>query len=149
MKKLIKLSLFLCIGANLLYSADKEWLPKGSSIDTYEYNSNQSRSPAAFSSINSNSLSSKEKKGQKIYSKWCLPCHGEGMPATNALQVAYEGALPALLEAREDLSPEFVETFVRAGKHSMPFFRKTEISDEELKLLGEYLQNAHKYLKKR
>ena len=38
-----------------------------------------------------------------------------------------------------DLSADVVSAFVRYGKHSMPFFRKTEISDEELKYLGAYL----------
>ncbi|MDL0088595.1 c-type cytochrome [Campylobacter gastrosuis] len=37
------------------------------------------------------------------------------------------------------MSKEMIEFFVRNGKHSMPFFRKTEINDEELKNLSEYL----------
>lgn len=43
-----------------------------------------------------------------------------------------------------DLSADVVSTFVRYGKHSMPFFRKTEISDEELKYLGAYLSRNYK-----
>lgn len=123
-----------------------EWLPNGESIEVTQYRSNDSNSPAAWSSIDSEKLNANQKKGQQIYSKWCLSCHGEGMPGTNALAVAYEGALPGLLEEREDLVPELIETFVRFGKHSMPMFRKTEINDEELKLLGEYLSIAHKFL---
>lgn len=141
-----KLIFALILSVLCLMAADKEWLSKGVSIDTFEYRSNASNSPAALSSVPSKKLSTKQAKGQKIYSKWCLPCHGEGMPGTNALKVAYEGSLPALLEQREDLSPEVIETFVRYGKHSMPFFRKTEISDAELKLLSEYLSNAHKFI---
>lgn len=117
----------------------EEWLPKGDSVGVYEYNSNQPNSPAALSSVNPATLNERQKKGQQIYSKWCLACHGEEMPGTKALQAAYEGAIPALLEARDDLVPELVDTFVRYGKHSMPMFRKIEINDEELKLLSEYL----------
>ena len=146
--KNLKVIFALILGALFALAAEKEWLNKGVSIDTFEYKSNASNSPAALSIVPSKALSSKQAKGQKIYSKWCLPCHGEAMPGTNALNVAYEGSLPGLLERREDLSPEVIATFVRYGKHSMPFFRKTENSDEELKLLADYLSNAHKFIKK-
>lgn len=52
--------------------------------------------------------------------------------------------IPALLEDKTDLSPDLVTIFVRYGKHSMPFFRKTEISDKELQYLGEYLGRNYK-----
>ena len=118
---------------------DKEWLGAGEVIDTSEYAPNAPHSPAAFSHINKNTLFENQQKGQKIYAKWCSSCHGIDMPGTRALQALYKGDLPAVLEDRTDLSVELVELFVRNGKHSMPFFRKSEISDEELKLLGEYL----------
>jgi (+)-pinoresinol hydroxylase len=35
--------------------------------------------------------------------------------------------------------PEITRTFVRNGVTIMPFFRKTEISDEELDALAAYL----------
>lgn len=124
----------------------QEWLGEGTSIDVFSYKSNDSNSPAAFSSIDSTKLDENLQKGQKIYSKWCLACHGEGMPGTKALAVVYkDSGLPALLEEREDLEVDTISLFVRLGKHSMPFFRKSEISDSELKLLADYLANAHKY----
>ena len=74
-----------------------------------------------------------------------MPCHGVGMPGTNALAIVYKDTeIPALLESRSDLTPEMVSVFVRYGKHSMPFFRKTEINDEELKLLIAYLSRNTK-----
>lgn len=79
------------------------------------------------------------KTGEEIYNYWCLPCHGANMPGTNALQALYQGLIPAELTKRDDLNPELVEFFVRDGKHSMPFFRKVEINDEDLKALGKYL----------
>lgn len=90
-------------------------------------------------------LNEKQKEGKKIYDTWCLPCHGAGMPGTNALGVLYkDSGIPANLEERTDITPEFVALFVRQGKHSMPFFRKTEINDKELVSLGEYLSRNSK-----
>ena len=118
---------------------DKEWLGLGESITVEDYSANDSRTPANFSHINSSTLNANQQKGQKIYAKWCSSCHGIDMPATKALQALYKGDVPAVLEDRNDLSPELVELFVRNGKHSMPFFRKIEVNDEEMKLLGDYL----------
>jgi len=132
-----------------IIAAEKEWLPQGKSVETRDYQSANPNSPAAFSIVDSKQLNQTEVRGQKVYAKWCLPCHGVGMPATNALSALYQGTdVPALLEMREDFTPEIVEVFVRYGKHSMPFFRKTEINDIEMKFLGEYLSNAHRAIKK-
>ncbi|EAI7754544.1 cytochrome c [Campylobacter coli] len=91
---------------------DKEWLPKGESISVYEYIPNNPRSPAAFSSVDSKKLNANQRKGQQVYSKWCIACHGEGMPGTNALSVLYKDqGIPALLEDRTDLSPDLVTIF--------------------------------------
>ncbi|CAM2899184.1 c-type cytochrome [Helicobacter burdigaliensis] len=131
---------FICVGMAFISLG----FSKGE-VKVSQYNPNNPNSPANFSSVKSSTLSSEEKKGQKIYSKWCVSCHGVNMPATNALAVAYKGTgIPALLEDRTDLSVEFVQTFVRYGKSSMPFFRKTEINDEELRLLGKYLSRNSK-----
>lgn len=86
-------------------------------------------------------------KGQKLYKYWCSTCHGAGvgaegraqLPGTAALQEKYQGELPALLEDRTDLTPETITVFVRNGISVMPFFRKTEISDEELEEISAYL----------
>lgn len=79
--------------------------------------------------------------GKAVFEHWCAPCHGNGpgKPGTAALQALYQGQKPALLEERTDLVPELTRAFVRSGVSVMPFFRKTEISDEELDALAEYL----------
>lgn len=56
-----------------------------------------------------------------------------------ALQRKYQGQIPALLEQRSDLTPEYVGLVVRQGISFMPSFRKTEISDADLALLSAYL----------
>jgi (+)-pinoresinol hydroxylase len=97
-------------------------------------------------------------RGFLVYNKWCTGCHaGDFHPSsgqtdseklslvsrvalgTYILQQRYQGAVPAELEKRTDLTPTVVETFVRQGINAMPAFRKTEISDDELKALSAYL----------
>jgi mono/diheme cytochrome c family protein len=94
------------------------------------------RSPAAKAST--------AVSGEAVYARWCVHCHaaGRGNPGTESLQVKYRGALPAVLLERTDLTPEAVAAFVRRGALSMAPFRKTEISDEELAALAEYVANA-------
>lgn len=79
--------------------------------------------------------------GREVYEYWCEPCHGAGPghPGTQALEALYDGAKPALLTERTDLVPALTRSFVRNGVSIMPFFRKTEITDDELDALAEYL----------
>lgn len=93
------------------------------------------------------------RRGEAVFQARCQACHGNypkdretggllnlpPMPGTRALEAKYQGKLPALLEERTDLTPEVVSVFVRQGTGSMPFFRPTEVSDEDLKALGAYL----------
>ena len=81
------------------------------------------------------------REGQQLYQYWCSACHarGPGHPGTQALEARYAGAMPGALEDRSNLTPEFVAVFVRNGISIMPFFRKTEINDEELAAIGAYL----------
>jgi (+)-pinoresinol hydroxylase len=81
-------------------------------------------------------------RGNEVYTYWCATCHsaGRGMPGTAALQIKYRGtSTPAVLEERTDLTPQSVAFYVRNGVASMPFFRKTEISDADLAALAAYL----------
>ncbi|MCI6989326.1 MAG: cytochrome c [Campylobacter sp.] len=97
----------------------------------------------SFGENSSNDKSSKT-KGKEIYQYWCATCHAKNMPGTNALAVLYKDTgVPAVLEEREDLTSDFIAFYVRNGKHSMPFFRKTEINDEELKALQDYLRKGN------
>ncbi|OPH81301.1 c-type cytochrome [Nitrobacter vulgaris] len=85
-------------------------------------------------------------RGNELYQYWCAACHarGPGHPGTQALKARYGDALPAALEDRPSLTPELVEVFVRNGISVMPFFRKTEINDEELAAIGAYLSHANR-----
>lgn len=80
--------------------------------------------------------------GKVVFDDWCRPCHDvepRKHPGTAALQFLYKGEKPAALELRLDLTPDIVSYYVRTGVSIMPFFRKTEIDDQELRDLGAYL----------
>lgn len=78
--------------------------------------------------------------GVTIYEHYCIACHdrGAGHPGTQNLAYLY-GAEKAALADRNNLTPEYVRTMVRFGRGLMPGFRPSEISDEQLKLLADYL----------
>jgi (+)-pinoresinol hydroxylase len=80
--------------------------------------------------------------GGRIYDKWCRDCHTAGGPGSRALERKYQGALPAVLEQRNNLPPDYIKLVVRRGMSFMPTFRKTEISDADLALVSAYLTPA-------
>ena len=92
-----------------------------------------------------------ERRGQEVFEQRCAACHAAvpkdmigppympPMPGTQALQARYKGAKPAELEQRTDLTPPFIAAIVRGGLNSMPFFRPTELSNDDLTALGAYL----------
>lgn len=83
-------------------------------------------------------------RGKAVYDQWCIICHGEDDPAsgggTAALEFLYQGALPAKLEDRSDMTPELITELVRRGRFGMPNFRLTEISEQQLKDMIAYLR---------
>ena len=82
-----------------------------------------------------------EPRGYVEFQRACSVCHGSGpaKPGTRALRAKYGGKLPALLEQRTDLAPDYVKFIVRHGVSVMPPFRKTELSDADLEAIAAYL----------
>lgn len=81
-------------------------------------------------------------RGAAVFNNWCSACHSRGpqnAPGTTSLQFKYQGAVPAALEDRRDLTPDLVRFFVREGVATMPPFRKVEVSDADLDALAAYL----------
>jgi len=91
-------------------------------------------------------------RGREKYEYMCVPCHGDGvgddgramLPGTDALRIKYRGALPALLTERTDLTYESIRTFVRQGVFSMPPFRPTEITDDEIRDIAAFIAQSAK-----
>lgn len=86
-------------------------------------------------------LAQTDPEAERLFAYHCETCHGDGAhrPGTDALRLKYGGAIPEVLAERNDLSADYVRYVVRRGVNAMPFFRKTEISDEELDLIAGYL----------
>jgi mono/diheme cytochrome c family protein len=84
-------------------------------------------------------------RGKQVFDLWCYACHKPLNPGdapvagTSSLQRNYQGAKPAALEQRTDLAPDYVRFIVRHGVKSMPFTRRTEVSDPDLDALVAYL----------
>jgi mono/diheme cytochrome c family protein len=90
-------------------------------------------------------------RGQERYEYWCATCHGadprEGgryLPGTASLNAKYKGTRPGALADRTDLLPPYIELVIRRGMEGMPFFRKTEISDADMKAISAYLSRNTK-----
>ncbi|MBB5497610.1 cytochrome c [Paraburkholderia sp. MM5384-R2] len=85
-------------------------------------------------------------RGKHVFNQWCASCHGVGnhMAGTASLAAKYSGSIPAALEERTDLNPDFIRYFVRNGVLIMPAFRKTEVSDTDLAALAAYLSHPTK-----
>jgi mono/diheme cytochrome c family protein len=81
-------------------------------------------------------------RGAAVFNNWCSACHSRdarNAPGTTSLRFKYQDKVPAALEDRRDLTPQSIALFVRQGVATMPFSRKTEVSDADLDALIAYL----------
>ncbi|MBO9517511.1 MAG: cytochrome c [Porphyrobacter sp.] len=74
--------------------------------------------------------------GEALYVEHCISCHGPNGMGTGLLGRRIQ---PALLELRDNLSPQYVIIAARQGIGNMPSIPRGEVSDEELKAIAEYL----------
>lgn len=81
-----------------------------------------------------------DSSGKRVFQQWCTGCHADNRfsPGTIYLRKNRPPEL-ALIEGRSDFSIEFIKTIVRGGKGGMPSFRRTEITDAQLRSLADYL----------
>lgn len=79
-------------------------------------------------------------EGERIFDRECSQCHAAGDEFPGTFQLARtRGADFAVLEARENLTVEYVSYIVRTGLNAMPPFTPTAVTDEELGELAAYL----------
>lgn len=80
--------------------------------------------------------------GEHVYMLYCQGCHQPGSegPGTRVL-AARLGWEKAPLKGRTDLAPGYVKQVVRHGLLEMAPLRPTDINDQELDLLIEYLRS--------
>lgn len=78
---------------------------------------------------------------QALFLKECGLCHLQG--GTGTMMLAQRlGEDRALLEERDDLSPDYVALVVRNGINSMPTITRVEVTDEELSDIAFHLTGA-------
>lgn len=87
--------------------------------------------------------------GAAVYEAWCVACHAP-VPEDSALapragvqqlQLKYDGSLSPYITQRPDLAnADVLRTFLRNGSGSMPPFRRTEITDEDIAALAAYFR---------
>ena len=78
--------------------------------------------------------------GKETYDLWCGICHdaGEGFAGTQMLALTRAEGL-SVMKDNDTLVGPYIELVVRKGLGMMPVFRKTEITDEQLEALIEYI----------
>lgn len=74
--------------------------------------------------------------GQALYVEHCISCHGPNGMGTGLLGRTRE---VALLEARDNLTPQFVVLAARQGIGNMPAIPRGEVSDDQMQAIAEYL----------
>jgi mono/diheme cytochrome c family protein len=84
-----------------------------------------------------------ESEGERVYVEECSMCHREnGMGTT--LIARRLGQERAMLEARDDLTAQYVIIAAREGIGNMPRMSRGEVSDANLRLIAEYLAGGAK-----
>ena len=80
-------------------------------------------------------------RGRIVYDNWCAICHALGEGATRILEERYQGALPAVVDERTNLTEELITARVRTWvAPQMPPFRQSEVSDADLEAVIAYLK---------
>jgi mono/diheme cytochrome c family protein len=76
--------------------------------------------------------------GKELFQARCGGCHLVGGGGT-AMLAKRLGKEKSLLEERKDLLPLYIQTVVRRGVGSMPWFTRVELPDVELNAIADYL----------
>ena len=84
-------------------------------------------------------------RGAAEFEASCAPCHAPGREHPGTMQMELgRGMTNGALELRTDLTPQFVRLVVRHGLGLMPPFRPSELDDETLQALADYLSTGTK-----
>lgn len=100
------------------------------------------------STVGAEELQTSAERGAAVFALYCAPCHARLPentsaplnPGVQSLMLKYNGARSPYIEERPDLADaQVLKAFVRGGTGSMPPFRKTEVSDEDIVAIAVYL----------
>lgn len=81
-----------------------------------------------------------ELSGQELYEQWCAGCHdpGPGHPGTMRMEGDF-GPENSVLRDMQAINRPLIHYAVRQGFQMMPPFRPTELTDEEVDRIADYL----------
>jgi mono/diheme cytochrome c family protein len=75
---------------------------------------------------------------EALFVEKCGMCHRQMGMGTVILARRMDPA-KAMLEKRDDLTPQFITAAVRSGLRNMPRISRGEVSDAQLKIIADYL----------
>jgi mono/diheme cytochrome c family protein len=87
-------------------------------------------------------LAAEAPTGKSLFTTRCGMCHQTNGMGVSILSRRPADASKGLLEARDDLSAEFVYVVARMGTGNMPRISRAEVSNEELREVALYLSRG-------
>ncbi|HEY0674839.1 MAG TPA: cytochrome c [Immundisolibacter sp.] len=82
-----------------------------------------------------------ERSGEELFVLFCRACHAPGADHPGTLKLSQtKGEAQSVILNRQDLPGEYIAHVVRNGLLGMPPLRPTDITDEELTRLVEYVR---------
>jgi len=83
--------------------------------------------------------------GKALFDRNCAVCHAAGPSHAGTMRLAEtRGPDKAVLEQRTDLDPAYIRLVVRQGLVEMPPWRPSEIDDDALTQLAQYLTRGRR-----
>ncbi|ANX04678.1 c-type cytochrome [Immundisolibacter cernigliae] len=84
-----------------------------------------------------------ERSGEELFVLFCRACHAPGPAHPGAAKLAQtKGEAQSVILNRQDLPGEYIAHVVRNGLLGMPPLRPTDVTDEELTRLVEYIRST-------
>ena len=84
-----------------------------------------------------------ERSGEDVFVQFCRACHAPGADHPGTLKLSQtKGEAQSVILNRQDLPAEYIAHVVRNGLLGMPPLRPTDVTDEELTRLVEYIRTT-------
>lgn len=84
-----------------------------------------------------------ERNGEELFVLFCRACHAPGADHPGTVKLSQtKGDAQSVILNRQDLPAEYVTQVVRGGLLGMPPLRPTDVTDEELQRLVEYIRST-------
>ena len=93
-----------------------------------------------FAAIDAQQAEPQERSGEDLYQQWCAGCHDPGPrhPGTMRMEGDF-GPENSVLRDMQAINRPLIHYAVRQGFQMMPPFRPTELTDEEVDRIADYI----------